>query len=52
MKDLEQLEKKNQNIVVNNKASNQPLKRKVGASTPSSSEKKPGINYEERIREL
>jgi hypothetical protein len=53
MKDLEQLEKKNQNIFNNNKAATTAVKRKVGGVAPSTAEKKkPGINYEDRIREL
>lgn len=50
MKDLEQLEKKNQN---NSKAGYNPMKKKASSvSPPSTGEKKPGINYEDKIREL
>jgi hypothetical protein len=47
MKDLEQLEKKNQNILNSNKAATTIIKRKIGGVGPSTAEKKkPGINYE------
>lgn len=53
MKDLQQLEKKNQNILNSNKAVTSTIKRKIGGVAPSTADKKkPGINYEQRIREL
>jgi hypothetical protein len=59
MKDLEQLEKKNQNVL-SNKVVSTSIKRKVGGVSGTvgmgggmgSGEKKSGVNYEERIREL
>ena len=51
MKDLEQLEKKNQNILNNNKnANNNANRRKFGAVPSSTGEKKSGVNYEDRIK--
>ena len=53
MKDLEQLEKKNQNILSNNRNGNSHSNRKkFGAVPPSSAKKKDGVNYEDRIKEL
>lgn len=50
MKDLEQLQKKNQGAG-NNKYN--PMKKKVtSVSPPSTGEKRAGINYEDKIREL
>jgi hypothetical protein len=52
MKDLEQLEKKNQGSI-NKSFSNNPMKKKVtSVSPPSTGEKRAGINYEDKIREL
>ena len=56
MKDLEQLEKKNQNVL-SNKVVSTSIKRKVGGiggmgGVVGGGDKKPGVNYEERIREL
>lgn len=49
MKDLEQLEKKNQNILNSNKnAGNHVNRRKIGAVPPSAEKK--GVNYEDRIK--
>ncbi len=52
MKDLEQLEKKNQNMQANKGSNSNPIKRKFGSPAPSTGEKRPGINYEDKIREL
>ena len=53
MKDLQQLEKKNQNIVNSNKNGKVNMNRKkIGTTPPLSAEKKPGVNYEDRIKEL
>jgi hypothetical protein len=50
MKDLEQLEKKNQGAGGNRF---NPMKKKVtSVSPPSTGEKRTGINYEDKIREL
>jgi hypothetical protein len=49
MKDLEQLEKKNQGA----SSKFNPMKKKVSSvSPPSTGEKRSGINYEDKIREL
>lgn len=53
MKDLEQLQKKNQNILSSNKnAGNNHLanRRKIGAVPPTAEKK--GVNYEDRIKQL
>ena len=53
MKDLEQLQKKNQNILNSNKnANNKGPIRKFGMAPSSTGEKKTGVNYEDRIKEL
>ena len=54
MKDLEQLEKKNQNILNSNKnaANNSHANRRKFGAVPSTGQKKNGVNYEDRIKEL
>ncbi len=42
MKDLQQLEKKN--VTLNKNSTSSTIKKKIGMS-PSTAEKKPGVNY-------
>ena len=51
MKDLEQLEKKNQKVLTSNIGNGSMNRRKIG-SVPTTGEKKKGVNYEDRIKEL
>lgn len=52
MKDLEQLEKKNLNILNSNKAPAPQNRRKIIGLPSAPGDKKHGINYEDRIKEL